>query len=630
MPEALLELADAEPALRNGVQAIGSGLDDLLLQGEKWQAQVGGAFTDGTIKRKTDGASELVLNVRDPERTLLNSPLLQADFDVELDDLGFSYVACDMSSILSPLSLTFEDREVHRLRQLHGPVKAFRDKVTRVEFVHQLVKKAAKGWGPIGFFGYQPHKVQPIANAAQSRTARTDARNNHGPGLDSGVKLTVKGVAASAAQVQLGDLALRVAASHNAPQRVQVALIAALIDESVMGEASGNVLQAIGSGGASIGSPTEEVVGFLTGKNWTIQGGAIGYFKAHSGASPSEIAGAVQLNAIGAAAYAPFVDEARRWVEAFQGGSAGGGTTTVTTVERFAFEVRKKESYWDAIQRLAKQVGWRAFMKAGRLFFVPDTYLIKAMPRVRLSPGDPGVDDVNFNFDTGKAINEVHVLARANQWGAPPGTVGILSDCGPANGRYLVAEIDAPLRRVDPVAVDITLRRPTKPLPEPAPKTSTKQIGGGSSGAGGPSGAPKGVQDAIAKMIDEIDRIDAKHYPYSTPGARGTPPPASGPYDCSGFVSRILYVGGLIKTTEATPQLSVMYEAGLGKYLSLYVRGSAGSAGHVVGRIMTPSGWRFFATSTSNPGGGAGWVPDSEYSASYLATLPSRRHPKGF
>lgn len=101
--------------------------------------------------------------------------------------------------------------------------------------------------------------------------------------------------------------------------------------------------------------------------------------------------------------------------------------------------------------------------------------------------------------------------------------------------------------------------------------------------------------------------------PYQWGGGHGAKPAAIGSaVDCSGYVSQILDVA-----PRVSGQFARFGKPGAGKRVTLYA-----NDGHVLIEI---SG-RFFATSKSNPGGGAGEI--ARPSASYLARF-TKRHPEG-
>ena len=115
---------------------------------------------------------------------------------------------------------------------------------------------------------------------------------------------------------------------------------------------------------------------------------------------------------------------------------------------------------------------------------------------------------------------------------------------------------------------------------------------------------PRFAAGGLAKMIGTANAIDAKHYPYVLGGGHNGA--FSGPYDCSGAVSAVLHSAGLLKAPLASAELASTFMKGPG-VVTVYAHGPDGPTGHAYMSI----GGRFFGTSNSNPGGGAGWFPGS-------------------
>lgn len=475
------------------IQGIRSSLDDIVLRGAKFTDQIGDVLLNGTLVRKISGASELKLEIEDKDAKLLNSKLLESDYHLMLDGLGFSYVSYERSGILQPLVLNHEAQIVHRLRKLHGPHKAFRDEVTRAEFAKARVMELKEPRPR--FICPELHKAQPIKTEREARQRTQESKEERGPGISTEANLTIEGQPASTSQKELGHMAMQIAEGVNAPFRVCVALIAALMDESSMGRAApGNVLEALGPGGAPVGSAAEEITGFLTGKNWTIPGGAIGYFKAHPQAKAYEIAQEVQRSGAGesskgAANYGRFTAEAVKWVEAYGGAE---GSTGQLQPQRFPFEEKEKEDHWKCITGLAAAVNWRCFESAGWIYFIAEPTLLESHRRMTISDSTPGILDTSIKGHSGKSHDEITVEAMVKEWAAPPGSAVMLKRHGPADGIYLVDRIQSPLALRESVAT-IQLKRPTKPKKEPAPQTKTKSVTFG----GGKAGTTQKIEEAF-------------------------------------------------------------------------------------------------------------------------------------
>jgi hypothetical protein len=153
----------------------------------------------------------------------------------------------------------------------------------------------------------------------------------------------------------------------------------------------------------------------------------------------------------------------------------------------------------------------------------------------------------------------------------------------------------------------------------------------------GPSCAAAAVapNEAVGRMVVEAERLSKlrPHTEYVWGGSHGeSPTPANGPFDCSSAVSHLLQVGGFDNPTMATPELSRWGEAGPGRWLTIFVK-PYGSEAHTFIRFsaeVTRASERYWGTSGFvEPGHGPGWIPESTFSAGYLAGF-EMRHPPGF
>ena len=217
------------------------------------------------------------------------------------------------------------------------------------------------------------------------------------------------------------------------------------------------------------------------------------------------------------------------------------------------------EDSWTCLLRLADEVGWRCFMVAGVVWFLSDDALIAQKPVATLREDTGGVGDIDFDWDTGKKAAEARLSVAADRWAAPPGSVVVLQDVGPANGRWIVSEIS---RSLWSIQADVTLTRRRPALPEPA----ADLVSTGGAGLAEVSGdAPVGVQQAYQKAA----AIDALHQLYFWGGGHGDG--GRNGYDCSGGVSACLIAGGYATSPMATPSLNSWGQAGEGSYMTVWV-----------------------------------------------------------
>lgn len=119
----------------------------------------------------------------------------------------------------------------------------------------------------------------------------------------------------------------------------------------------------------------------------------------------------------------------------------------------------------------------------------------------------------------------------------------------------------------------------------------------------------------VDRVTQRASAIDAQKLPYKWGGGHGgqTKLHDAVPLDCSGAVSKALGIDPRVSgqfTTWGRPG-----RAPKGKGVTIYANGT-----HV---LMEVNG-RFWGTSGSNPGGGAGWIPRAKITPQYLAGFTAR------
>lgn len=135
-----------------------------------------------------------------------------------------------------------------------------------------------------------------------------------------------------------------------------------------------------------------------------------------------------------------------------------------------------------------------------------------------------------------------------------------------------------------------------------APPTSSKAVGG-----------------SLAASADKrADAINAEHLPYRFGGGHQgkTSIHAAVPLDCSGAVSKVLGINPRVAS-----QFETWGSPGAGGDVTIYAKST-----HVIMKIRDPKTgtWHFFGTSATNPGGGAGWIPQDAISPQYLQGFTAR------
>jgi hypothetical protein len=176
---------------------------------------------------------------------------------------------------------------------------------------------------------------------------------------------------------------------------------------------------------------------------------------------------------------------------------------------------------------------------------------------------------------------------------ATGGWIGMPGEAGGDNVPIVVGRGEAVLNRYQQAPVEMALRNTygmgLDDLFAQVQRPHYMAKGGRAYAQGGRVGA----------MVQAANRIDSKHFPYSWGGGHNDN--FTGPYDCSGAVSAILHAGGILQHPMVASQFENFGKPGPGP-VTLFA-----NAGHTYMRI----GGRYFGTSNSNPGGGAGWFDGS-------------------
>lgn len=547
------------------------------------------AITGGELERTMEGASTLTLQVLDAHRVLLRSPDLQRKIDLEYDGNWWRLVKVSKSG--DAVTLTFEDRDVAFLRTHTKPRKVARDKMTRAEFVRSLAREVKASH--IDFYSPEVHERQPIGKAAQDakpkRRKESDRQDRRQKGLMHAAGLTVKGVRATAEQRRNAQRVLDVADTLKAGPKATEALMIAVIAESLIknltgGDASSvGILQLLsmhlhGSTSTHGGRRDIELVcRMFLRDGFTGPGGAMKLASKNPSWDAADVTATVQGNRDGAASYRPWIAEARKWIAAYGGptGTDTGGVSGSVRHKRYEFtrgQAGKKEDSWTAIQRLADEVRWRAFMDNGRLYFVSEDRLITSQARYVISEDDDGVNWIDFDVDQGKVGAELTVSCRAGLFAVRVGSVMAVQGLGIANGRYLVSSVRRSLFSTD---TEITLKAPTPKLPEPEAerievrsKSKRPKVNGSASGKSA-SLAGRNLPDEVVRAYKRVDFIDSKNYRYLWAGGHNAT--FSGPFDCSGFVSSVLHAAGLLSSAMSTVGLKDWGKLGEGKFMTVWV-----------------------------------------------------------
>jgi hypothetical protein len=566
---AVLDDPDPDVIASRQIRVYDRDLDlsnDLILDGKKVDANIGSAITGGSISLTTEGASTIQLIVHDPNKTLSKSEVLSVGTIITIDELDFALVHVNRSG--PTITLTFEDAEVNELRKHNKPKKAYRDKVTRAEFIHSLVREVKNRI--IHFYSPEEHVDQKIKKPgrAQSDQERLDNRgrgvskNNH--------HVTVKGYKATKKQIEYANKVLDVGYSMNCSYKVLVSGMEVIITETAIANPD-----EAHSDGDSAGLFQQTRKSYPNIDRRDPETAARAYFeqaktvaKTHPGYAAWEIAASIQRPRSDLRTkYNLWRNEAVDWVRAY-GASGDEGAASFTRRKRYPFtrgQNGKKEDSWTAIQRLAQEVNWRAFMWRGTLYYMSEEDLYAQYPRMLLIEGEDGVDQIDYDYDTGKTLGECTVTGRFNRWIAPPGScVVVYGEGEPVDGRWIVHTLDRDLFAKQGT---ITLKKPSHSFLEPAPDTTQEQL-------------DSKVEGNIERAYARAEEMHKMHRNYVWGGGHG---PGFGPtgndgtgkpgWDCSGAVSDVLHAGGMLKGAPlSTGGLKSWGKHGHGEHMTVWVR----------------------------------------------------------
>ena len=511
------------------------GLRRALLDGLQFDARIENLVTGAEIERTMEGASTVTITIFDSEGALLagqgittrgggfaqggpsflsqSSPLVRLTLD------GYEYELVKVQKQGRNITLTLEDYLVALMRRYNKPRKAYRDKVTRAQFAHSLVREVRER--RIGFVSPNEARKQPIAGSGAGRvTQRQAARDEaaRAPGFADNADIRVKGAKTTSSQKKLLALAMRICDEKNASFGVRAALICGMTQESNVSNdktpdqyGSVGVLQAQLRYHGDKAYDPEYQIRVMLDKGFT---GWHGYEGLIASVQKKRCDHPVYclIRHLGPASwtyqyYYKWWDEAKKTVRLWTGDAsatsssdADTGNASETVVKRYAFTrgtSSKKEDTWTCLGRLADEVNWRRFLIGDTLYFISETDLLAAKPNLTVSEDSPGVDEINFDFDYGKKAQAATIQARAGMWTVPPGLTVELEDLGPANGRWLVSAVR---RSLFSAATEITLKRPTPQKPEPAPETETRTTSD-SGGSGSSSSQANGDAEKVVEFL---------------------------------------------------------------------------------------------------------------------------------
>lgn len=526
-------------------------LGPFLLRGEFERAKLRDLVVSARVERTLAGPTVLEVVVLDPTRAFLTSSLANERSRVVVGGLAFRLVAVGKDG--PRVRLTFEDAVVDRLKHVTGVEKSVRGRLNRVRAVRSLAAEVPglrvvtpdRPWAELPDKPEEPEAPDPTLASTSQTTADPAGREPGFPPGGPGGGLDAEQTAVAETMLTAVYRATT-SASNEVRTRVMVATIMAGLQESGLrnlthGHSSSvGVLQLldIHLGGSTSTNGGRRDVALVTRlfveQGFTGAGGALAIVRANPSMALDEVVARVQGNANGARDYTKHQTLAEHVVSEFlpsgaESGEAGGGSGE--TVGRGTAE-NPTETSWEALQRLAEEIAWRAFVVDDTLYYLDDLTLMQSAARMVLSPSADGFLDLDGDADEGLVAQEATAYVTAEEWRGEPGTTVDVREHGPFDGRWLVDGFRRDL--FSPVA-EVTLTRPRRALPEPSEDSDT---GGSALNDVGGTRGPLGAQ--IAALAARF--LGVLHYAQTRPMPASLEPGAT--TDCSGFVTTLYRMAG--------------------------------------------------------------------------------------
>lgn len=594
-------------------ELMGADIDvttlELAVKGKK-SLNIGSRITAGSVTRTTEGASTLNVTVLDDDLSLLRSGYLGGEsltvipdqgtdlssglvfpqpVDTLLDGLWFRLSAVETTG--RSHQLTFQDREVMLLRTypLGGDPQTFKvfseahwERASVMVWLIEQVREIRGGirWVcPLltGNDRVYSKLNEPIDNSSLRQVLHQPGFPTHGP---SGV--TVKGPTHPATAQQLANIQAVLDAGNQmrVSRKLLVTAVMVITQESNAGSPASILLPGL-SGATGLFQQIAKDGWPATGDATTDANAFYEHAIAADAADPnlSEAELAYKVQAPGPTPqgqtfqqYGQWQTEAENTVTVYTGELSGLDDTTgaapsafVPTMTGFVSgsgtfqrgslntagtqNLIVRETNWAMLQRLASNVGWIVYCVSGTIYIEDQQHLFRKAVAFQFADGDPGVDQINSNINTGISKASAEVDARIALWKAPPGCVVSLQNHGPASGRWLVTEIE---RDLFSTTATITLGKAPRALPN-AESSSPVQ----STGTIEPSGTSTPQKGAVApgapqssKIVAAAQKAIAESQNYEYREQRPMPSSLFGPpipiiVDCSAFCTLVYKAAGM-------------------------------------------------------------------------------------
>lgn len=540
-------------------------LPHLLINGQgiKETLDFGGTVTDARIVRSIEQASTIAFDIHDPDHVILNSPLVTKAIRCHVQQYAFQLCSVDKNDDI--LTLTFEDDAVALLRKHATPRKAARAKVTRAQFVQTLVREVPK----LTLFAPELKIRQPISTAKKQKKkkAADEFAGQTQPGFPDKIPADIKYRGQPLSKEQIANLDAAI---------TQWKQMSEVKDEWIIwGIAIGfqeSSWISLDNAHSDSTSTKDSSMGIFQQQNWwgtakqrmdpagaadLFMSAVVKYNKADGpGITFLQVVQNVQIPAAQYVKdYPPFLPLARKIFGLWSGSDQFNTTGSTSSAKPYEFHRggpgQKGEDSWQCITRLAQEVNWLAFAVGYTIYFISAVDLYTSRPIATISEDTPGIERINFQYDIGKNLTHAQIDCHAERWQIDPGAVVMIENMGPANGRWIISEIDRSLFDTD---ATISLVKPTRPLPEPQSTTTGTKANVGKLKINGELGGPTVVQVGISLIDPNGYVFGANHPGISLSAFLKNGKIEKPPFDCSSFARWCWMVGGHIDIGDGNVQ----------------------------------------------------------------------------
>jgi len=566
----MLELSTVSPlALHRELMGKDVDMDRFVLYiSGQTMVDIAPRITSGSISRSIEASTELAVTINDYDRAILHSDLLAYDLDVQVDGLWFRLKGVEKQG--DEITLKFEDREIAVLRTYDKWKIAARSKVTRAQFILNLIREVKEFQIPVVI--PELRKIQPVQRFEEDVIGLDNAMNKaKGIPLEAksqpvkdplpapysqftvnrkgGAGFMVRGDGPySASDERLQNARVIIATCEDMRKKQTIrrkviicALMTAIEETGLVNNPGGTgtsagLFQQIDEGWGSYEDrmdPETATRAFMKQ--------AIANDEKNPDLSYNDLCQSVQRSGY-PNRYGQYRWEAQKIANSYgllggdvdtvgaagdnsqhatlPGGGAGGGGEFYfwrgDIYDRAGQKYRKPENSWTCIQRLAKEVNWKFYFVSGTFYYMSEDDMLMQQPQVILTEFLDGVTSMDGDVDSNKKVATLSLGVRVGRWMIPPGNIIAIENMGPFNGRWIVSEYSRDLFGLE---ADVTLIKYDPSLPEPMagkqPELEAawmpQSAKGGSGKDQGVSGDPStgGIPNPIGAAASQVGVLDS-------------------------------------------------------------------------------------------------------------------------